>query len=175
MLATMTAIFEVRVATVADVDVLARHRAEMFRDIHSVSDETCAAMAVASRAYFQRAIPAGEFLGWLAHQAHDPTVIVAGAGLQLRPALPTLRKLPEMAEVTSGQQGLIVNVYTEHDWRRHGLAALLMSHVLNAAKVHDLGSLVLHASADGRPLYEKLGFVPTNEMRYSSTTASGIE
>jgi len=27
--------------------------------------------------------------------------------------------------------------------------------------------LVLHASQDARPLYEKLGFVPTNEMRYT--------
>jgi len=26
----------------------------------------------------------------------------------------------------------------------------------------------LHASAEGRPLYEKLGFVPANEMRRDS-------
>jgi len=26
--------------------------------------------------------------------------------------------------------------------------------------------VVLHASDDGRPLYDKLGFTPTNEMRY---------
>ena len=70
----------------------------------------------------------------------------------------------------SGNQGLIVNVYTEHEWRRRGLAAMLMTHLLNAAKVHNVVSLVLHASANGRPLYEKLGFVPTNEMRYTGST-----
>jgi hypothetical protein len=29
----------------------------------------------------------------------------------------------------------------------------------------DFGSVVLHASDEGRPLYESLGFRPTNEMR----------
>jgi hypothetical protein len=30
--------------------------------------------------------------------------------------------------------------------------------------------VLLHASDAGRPLYESLGFVPTNEMRYSPVT-----
>ena len=29
----------------------------------------------------------------------------------------------------------------------------------------EMASLFLHASAEGRPLYEELGFEPTNEMR----------
>jgi hypothetical protein len=31
--------------------------------------------------------------------------------------------------------------------------------------------LVLHASDDGRALYESLGFVATNEMRYAGALA----
>ena len=31
----------------------------------------------------------------------------------------------------------------------------------------DLMSIVLHASPDGRALYRSLGFVATNEMRYT--------
>jgi hypothetical protein len=34
-----------------------------------------------------------------------------------------------------------------------------------------LGSLYLHASDEGRPLYRSLGFVPTNEMRLDFPTA----
>ena len=166
----MTEIFSVRPATIDDVPVLARHRAEMFRDIHSLDDATSADLATASVTYFSQALPSGEYLGWLAHPDSAPNEIVAGVGMQLRRALPTLRRAPdEELCVVSGNQGLVVNVYTERDWRRRGLAAMLMAHVLNAAKVHNVVSLVLHASVEGRPLYEKLGFVPTNEMRYTGS------
>jgi len=41
------------------------------------------------------------------------------------------------------------------------------------ALLHELAArsvrrIVLHASDDGRRLYERLGFVPTNEMRLSA-------
>jgi hypothetical protein len=36
-----------------------------------------------------------------------------------------------------------------------------------------LHTLVLHASDAGRPLYERLGFKATNEMRYSGTLGAG--
>jgi hypothetical protein len=39
--------------------------------------------------------------------------------------------------------------------------------VLDWARRESLDTLVLHASDDGRALYEKLGFVQTNEMRYA--------
>jgi hypothetical protein len=44
-----------------------------------------------------------------------------------------------------------------------------MRHVLAWCRTRGLVRVVLHASASGRPLYEKLGFVATNEMRYSGT------
>jgi hypothetical protein len=37
-----------------------------------------------------------------------------------------------------------------------------------------LETLVLHASDDGRHLYERLGFVATNEMRYPGTLLQGM-
>jgi predicted N-acetyltransferase YhbS len=41
----------------------------------------------------------------------------------------------------------------------------LMRAVLTALAERKVRRIVLHASDDGRPLYERLGFVPTNEMR----------
>ncbi len=46
-------------------------------------------------------------------------------------------------------------------------AALLMEQIIAWSREHDIESLVLHSSDDGRALYEHLGFVQTNEMRLS--------
>lgn len=40
-----------------------------------------------------------------------------------------------------------------------------MRAVLDALTVRGIRRVVLHASADGRRLYERLGFLQTNEMR----------
>jgi predicted N-acetyltransferase YhbS len=51
---------------------------------------------------------------------------------------------------------------------KRGLAGLLMQRVLDWAANSGLETIVLHASDDGRRLYKRLGFIPTNEMRYPS-------
>ena len=63
----------------------------------------------------------------------------------------------------------MLNDFTEPAWRRRGLAELLMHHVLEWARDQRLDRLVLHASAEARALYERLGFVATNEMRFSGS------
>lgn len=63
----------------------------------------------------------------------------------------------------------MLHIFTEPAWRRRGLAELLMRHVLEWARNQRLDRLVLHASAEGRALYERLGFVATNEMRFSGS------
>ena len=59
----------------------------------------------------------------------------------------------------------MVNVFVDPAWRRRGLARELMEAVIAWGRSEGLARLVLHASADGRPLYEELGFEPTSEMR----------
>jgi GNAT superfamily N-acetyltransferase len=67
--------------------------------------------------------------------------------------------------IAEGRQGLIINVFTEPEWRRRGIAKLLMKEIIAWSHEKSLDDLVLHASDDGRALYEQLGFVLTNEMR----------
>jgi hypothetical protein len=47
------------------------------------------------------------------------------------------------------------------------VAELLMRRILEWAAGERLDRLVLHASAEGRELYQRLGFVATNEMRFA--------
>jgi GNAT superfamily N-acetyltransferase len=153
-----------RPVTVADAEVLARHRVEMFRAMGQLTPELYPILERRAREYFARAIPSGEYVGWLAVPASDANSVIAGAGVQIRPILPR----PDLtgARLLAGEQGLVLNVFTEVPWRRHGIAEQLMERVLAWARERRVASLVLHASAEGRRLYERLGFVGTNEMQY---------
>ena len=116
--------------------------------------------------YLRHAIPAGEYVGWMASTVDQGDVVVAGAGVQLRRILPHPLIVGEHRSIAHGHQAIVLNVFTERHWRRHGLAATLMQHVIEWARSSAIETLVLHASDEGRPLYERLGFVQTSEMRY---------
>ena len=89
-------------------------------------------------------------------------MIVAGAGVQLQPILP--RPL-DVSTIGEGRQGTIVNVFTEPQWRRRGIAGLLIKEIITWSKNEQIDRLVLHASNEGRSIYERLGFTESNEMR----------
>ncbi len=93
---------------------------------------------------------------------------MAGAGVQLRQVLPHPVAGPNGGvAVAAGRHAIVLNVFTEPEWRRQGLGELLMRRVLEWAAEERLDRLVLHASPEGRALYERLGFVATNEMRFT--------
>ena len=58
-------------------------------------------------------------------------------------------------------------LYVRPEWRRRGIARRIMQALIDWLPGTDVVRLVLHASDEGRPLYEQMGFVPTNEMRYT--------
>jgi N-acetylglutamate synthase-like GNAT family acetyltransferase len=62
--------------------------------------------------------------------------------------------------------GKVSAIVVDEKWRRRGVGEALMRQVLRWAEEERLDRLVLHASDAGRALYERLGFVGTNEMRY---------
>jgi GNAT superfamily N-acetyltransferase len=163
----VAAAFEVRRATVADADIIARHRAEMFSAMGLLPRPLYDEMVAATRQYLAEAMPAEKYMGWLGTPVGAPGEIVGGAGLLRRRVPPHPLNGPEEIALAVGRQGVILNVYTEPAWRRRGVAELLMRHILAWAAEAGLDTLVLHASAEARPLYERLGFVPTNEMRYA--------
>ena len=163
----MSSDFIVRRATVADASVIARHRAEMFRDMGALPDDLNAALVADATRRLEIAVASGEYVGWLAAAATAPAETIAGAGVHRRLILPHPIAKAGRTVVAAGDQGLVVNVFTERQWRRRGVARLLMQHVIAWAAGAGLDTLVLHASDEGRALYEALGFVATNEMRYA--------
>lgn len=68
-----------------------------------------------------------------------------------------------------GPEAIVLNVYVQPAWRRRGIAETLMREVLQSLAARGVRRVVLHASDEGRRLYERLGFVPTNEMQLSAS------
>lgn len=161
-------LFSVRRARVEDAPAIAWHRARMFQDMGMVSLVTFDVLKNEARLWTERALASGEYLGWLATPNDQPEVIAGGAGVQLRQVPPHPFRPAREGEIAKGKHAIVLNVFTEPEWRRHGLAQLLMEEILRWARAERLDQLVLHASDEARQLYEKLGFVATNEMRFAS-------
>lgn len=151
--------YRIRVATPEDAAIISRHRGAMFRDMGDFDDSAAAEVARACLLHLEEMIMRSEYLGWLV--LHNGEV-VAGGGIILKTLLPRPNALQ------GGTEGLIVNVYTEPEHRRQGLARWLMQTMLDWCGQNKIANVVLHASNEGRPLYESLGFVPTNEMRWQA-------
>lgn len=159
-------LFSVRHARVEDAPVIAWHRARMFQDMGMVSPATFDALQNEARLWTERALASGEYLGWLGTPKDQPEVIAGGAGVQLRQVPPHPFRPPREGAVAKGKHAIVLNVFIEPEWRRRGLAKLLMEQILRWARSEPLDQLVLHASDEARRLYEQMGFVATNEMRY---------
>ncbi len=147
--------FEVRPAGVADIPALVAMRRAMFVSIGHTEEAVLAAMVEASAAYFHQALPAGEFRGWVAEAGGQ---IVGCGGLVVHRIPPTTYNL-------DGRVGYIMNMYTLPEWRRRGVARAIMAAMLSWLQAQGVSVATLHATPQGRPLYEQFGFAPTNEMR----------
>jgi GNAT superfamily N-acetyltransferase len=155
--------FQVRAATAADIPVIASQRAAMFRDMGKLASGSEAELISATADYLRSALARGEYLGWVAESCRVRAELIGGAGVQLRPILPRPRSSDHGIEL--GPEAIVLNVYVMPEWRRRGVGEALMRSLLTALKQRNVRRIVLHAADDGRRLYERLGFVPTNEMR----------
>lgn len=148
--------FLIRRATVEDVSIITCHRRAMFADMGEHDNAKLDAMSVSFRNWVIERLTTGEYLGWFV--VNEQGSIIAGAGLWLLAWAPT-------PSDQSAQRGYIFNVYTQPEYRRHGLARRLMKTILDYCRENKMNVVALHASDEGRTLYESLGFKQTNEMR----------
>ena len=128
----------------------------MFRDMGEGTPAELDRMVEATRPWLEQALSAGSYRAWLAETADGK--VVAGGGV-------LISSWPARPEDPNTRRALILNVYTEPDFRRQGLARHLMSRMIRWLKEAGFHSVALHASDEGRRLYEELGFKATNEMR----------
>jgi len=163
--------FRIRRATAQDAVIIASHRARMFRDMGKVSGDGFEILKAKSQAKLEEWIVTGDYAGWLATAEDEPEAIVGGAGVQLQRILP---RPVDLATIGRGLQGTVVNVFTEPHYRRRGVASMLMKEIITWSKTVGIDRLLLHASKEGRSVYERLGFIASNEMRFVGDAQSGV-
>ena len=97
------------------------------------------------------------------HPLSDRCIVASHSRRLIEDGRRAVRRLRPV--IADGRHATIINVFTEPQWRRQGVALLLLQGIIDWARTERLDRLVLHASDAGRALYERLGFVGTNEMR----------
>jgi GNAT superfamily N-acetyltransferase len=146
----------IRAATVVDAAMILHHRKSMFRDMGEGTANELDLMAVMTGPWLAQALSDGSYRGWLAEDSSGR--VIGGGGVLLCP-WPASPKDPLL------RRAIILNVYTESEFRHGGIARRIMVTILGWLKEQGFPSVALHASDEGRHLYEELGFKATNEMR----------
>jgi len=141
------AAYRIRGATLDDVDVLVHHRTRMFADMGVSMD--AAAVEQAFGRWLASSIASGVYRAWVIET--DAAEVVAGGGITVLPWPPGPRDLGD-------RLAFAYNVYTEPAYRRRGLGRMIMDAIHAWCREAGVGSVGLHASRSGRPLYESLGY-----------------
>jgi GNAT superfamily N-acetyltransferase len=145
----------IRPATPDDIPEILRQRRAMYEDMNYRDTESLTVMATLSAEYLAKHIPEGSFRAWLACDTERP---VAGGALIISP-------WPAHPYDLECRRATILNVYTDHQYRRRGIARQLLQTIIAWCGHAGFARVTLHASEDGRHLYESLGFEASNEMR----------
>ena len=87
-------------------------------------------------------------------------VEAAGAGRLVACSGLVLFRRPPSRRNLSGWEGYVMNMYTEPAWRGRGLATALLGECVAYVRSETPARRIrLHATAAGRPVYERAGFV----------------
>lgn len=148
---------ETRPANEGDAGLISSHRRAMFAAMGGFEEAVLDQMRRASQPWLARMIGQGKYRGWITTDADRP---IASAGLLI------LDWPPHPFDPAGENRAYLLNVFVEPDYRRRGLARALVELCLAEARRRRIRVVSLHASAEGRPLYEQLRFRPTNEMLF---------
>ena len=140
----------VRQATQADIPVLVSLRMGLFCEVGELSDPLVDVdLWQATSAYFSAGQADGSARSWVAEVEGE--VVASGTlALFVRPPYPGN---------LSGREAYLLNMYTLPAYRKQGMASALLDAMVAHARAEQLGKVWQHAGEQGRPLYERMGFV----------------
>lgn len=138
------------IASKENMDLLMLSRLEMLRVVNGLasdykfSDE----LIEKSREYFEHG---------------DQTTVLAIDGKVIGCATMCYMEMMPTFSHPAGKRAHLMNVYTNMEYRRKGIACKMVSMLIAKAKERGVTEISLDATPSGRPLYQKFGFTDSEE------------
>lgn len=140
----------IRLAVPSDFPVLMSLRLALFEELgHPLSAADRAQITAEHARWFSE--HEGRVVTWLAEL--DGAAVACGS-------LALLDRLPYPGHA-KGLDAYLQNMYTLRQARGMGVGRAIVGAAKAWAVQHGVGMIMLHASADGEPLYRQCGFVPS--------------
>lgn len=141
-------------ATIEDINVLTKSRVEVLRATNQLADDVdMSEVETQSYDYYKKALSDGTHTAYL---VFDGDRFIGAGGISYFRVMPTYHN-------ASGNKAYIMNMYTNPDYRRLGIAYKTLELLVADAREKDVKAISLEATEMGRPLYEKFGFVKMND------------
>lgn len=141
-------------ATIADLDVLTRTRIDVLRAANQLSEDVdMSEVERQSRDYYAMALGDGSHAAYLVFVGDR---FVGAGGVSFFQVMPTYHN-------PTGWKAHIMNMYTAPEYRRRGIAWNTLDLLVKEARERGVTAISLEATAMGRPLYEKYGFIPMKD------------
>jgi len=140
---------QIRKLTLDDMDLLVKLRIDYLREENKVQDlHDVEKLKVKLYKYFSKWIPNNGFVAFIAEEA----------GVVFSTAFISIVERPPRNAASSYLCGTIYNVFTYPEYRKKGIAAKVMSALLEEAKSLNVAHIDLLSTDAGKSLYEKMGF-----------------
>lgn len=143
-----------RKATLNDLHALVRMRVLFLKEVQEVEDaEREKETGKDIEEYFSKSLSDDSFVAWIAEEDGE---IIATSGLSFYQIAPSFH-------LKGGKIAYILNIFVLQEHRGRKLGKKIFELILNEAKERGYKRILLHASDDGRPVYEKFGFKGTTD------------
>ncbi len=146
----------IREATIEEDSIVAEHFYQMWLDIGFPEDSIDSSWLNITLEYIDYA---RQKLYYRAYVAEVDSKIVGSGSCQLFAGL-----YPLILEEKYRKYGYIWGIYVEKAFRDRGIGKKLTAQTVDYLKSLGCTRAILNASPQGKPLYDRLGFLPSNQM-----------
>ena len=154
-------VFKIRTATTRDLDLLVQHRRSMFEEMASPTKEELSLHDASYRVWA---------MSMMKRRLLHIYIVETRSGKPAASGGVWLREMQPSPGHPHGMVPYILSVYTRPEFRRKGLASMIVEEATEWAKKHGYYKVVLHASKTGRKVYSQLGWKRTWEMEFRFDT-----